>query len=166
MNDEGQSVIEFIFMLPMLIGMSALLVNINTAIQIGIVNQQYARAQALNLTYSSPFYPALFHSDGSAGPRVLLIDEGANQMVLGVSDNFSSGNYTPIATQQLVVRKPSLAPSNAPQDESATLIGRVRIRNSVTLCTDNFTYATGSLSNPGSENTSFSKICGSGFTYD
>ncbi|MEO5970142.1 MAG: hypothetical protein ABIQ95_09460, partial [Bdellovibrionia bacterium] len=54
-NNEGQSVIEFIFMLPLLIGMSTLLVNINTAIQMGIVNQQYARFQTLFLTFNSPF---------------------------------------------------------------------------------------------------------------
>ena len=160
-GDEAQSVIEFVFMLPMLIGMSTLLVHINTAIQIGIVNQQYARAQTLNLTYSSPFYPALFHPDGSAGPRYQLMSEHANQMVLGVSDNVSSGDYVPIATQQMVVRKRSLAPPNAPQDELAKTMGWVRVRNTVTLCTDSFTDNANLV-----EGTRFQDICGSGFTYD
>jgi hypothetical protein len=86
-------------------------------------------------------------------------------MVTGVSNNADSGTgeYVPIATQQMIVRKKSLAPPNAPQDESATTMGWVRIRNSVTLCTQSFSYANGKSLNEG---TNFSNYCRSAFSYD
>ena len=164
-NNAGQSIIEFIFMLPLLVGMSALLVKLNTAIQMGIVNQQYARYQALRLTFNSPFYPAIVQG-GGAGPRIRLIKQQENQMVVGVSNNADSGSgdYSPIATQQMIIRKPSLFHPNAPQDESATTMGWVRIRNSVTLCTQSFTYANGGSIL--SEGTNFSNYCSSAASYD
>jgi hypothetical protein len=169
-DNKGQSIIEFIFMLPLLIGLSTLLVKINTAIQISIVNQQYARAAVFRLTENSPNYPALYRSGGVTtgvpdGPRVRLIEQGSNQMVVGVSDNPAggSGDYSPIATQQMIARKPSLTTHNAPQDESATTMGWVRIRNSVTLCTASFVYSDGPFL---SETTNFSNYCGSKIVYD
>src|SRR4051794_31601143 len=87
-GEEGQSMVEFLFMLPLLLGLAVLLVRISTAIQISIVDQQYARSQTLFLTYNSATYPRL-------GLQVSMQQKGLNQMVVGVSDNAASANYTP-----------------------------------------------------------------------
>jgi len=44
-NNKGQSLFEFILLLPVLLGFSTILIRINTAIQISIVNQQFTRDQ-------------------------------------------------------------------------------------------------------------------------
>ena len=167
-SEEGQSVVEFIFLLPMLLGLTTLLININTAIQMGIVNQQYARQQALVLAYNSPFYPPADSADpqSKSSPRKTL--RGASQMVLGVTDNIDSGGgaYSPIATQQMIVRKPSLAKPNAPGDENASTMGWVRIRNSVTLCTQTYQQGDAVAVKSLGETSSFSDYCAGVSTYD
>jgi len=129
----GQSLFEFMMMLPMLFGMVIILIKVNTAIQISIVDQQYARAQALFLTFNSPHYPPLSKQVGS------LIGNSMNQMLLGVSDNQASGNYVPKATVQLIARKKN-APAPDTEQEEPTARAKVRIRNSVTLCTQSFFF--------------------------
>lgn len=134
LDEQGQSVLEFMMMFPMLIGLTVLLVRINTAIQVSIVNQQYARAHALFLTYNNPYYPEIrFQSR--------LISTATNQMILGISNNPSEANsgggtYKPEATTQLISRNTKLAAgsSDAPHEEPQVR-ANVRIRNSVTLCT-------------------------------
>ncbi len=127
--DQGQSIIEFLMMLPVLIGLVVLLVRSNTAIQISIVNQQYARAQALWLTFNSSVYP------GKQLRQVQLGDKKFNQMVIGVSENAApaQGNFTPRAATQNVTRKKS-GTRDEPQTEPK-LRDKVRIRDTVTLCT-------------------------------
>lgn len=58
-NRHGQGVVEFLFVLPVILLMSMFLVRTNTVIQMSIVNQKYARAQNLFLTYNSAEYPDL-----------------------------------------------------------------------------------------------------------
>jgi hypothetical protein len=133
MDDKGQSVFEFLMMLPMLFGMVIILTRVNTAIQISIVNQQYARAQTLFLAFNSPIYPSLDH-------QVLdLIAKSTNQMIVGVSDNppGASKSYTPQATVQHISRKKSVPAPDTPNEEP-TIRAKVRIRNTVTLCTPTF----------------------------
>ncbi len=132
LGEEGQSVIEFVFSLPLILAMILILVKINTAIQMGIVNQQFSRAQALALTYNSPMYPEL----SKRYDRFQNTDKGLlfNHMVVGVSDNVAtSGDYAPRAMVQHIARKgrPESAPVQAEPEERKT----VRIRSSVTLCT-------------------------------
>ena len=55
LKEDGQSIVEFLVSLPLLVGLAVVLIRVNSAIQMSIVNQQYARAQTLNLTYNSPF---------------------------------------------------------------------------------------------------------------
>jgi hypothetical protein len=59
MDCRGQGVVEFLFVLPVILLMSMFLVRTNTVIQMSIVNQKYARAQNLFLTYNSAEYPDL-----------------------------------------------------------------------------------------------------------
>ena len=129
-GEDGQSVLEFLLMLPMLVGLTVMLIRVNTVIQISIVNQQYARAEALWLTFNSAFYPELRHRETN------LVSKGYNQMILGVSDNAapeSAERYTPKASVQNIARKRGLG-SNEPQSEPAQR-AMIRVRNTVTLCT-------------------------------
>ena len=140
-DQSGQSILEFMLMLPMMIGLVLILVRVNSAIQVSIVNQQYARAQAHWLAFNSPNFPQRL----KAGKPSLLInsfiDKPSNRMVIGVSENNASGGddaqYTPEATTQLVARsKAKAGPDNtAPGDDSFTERGTVRIRTTVAMCT-------------------------------
>jgi hypothetical protein len=128
-DDRGQSVLEFLLMLPMMVGLVVILVKVNTTIQISIVDQQYSRAQALWLTFSSPVYPLLRIREGQ------LTKKKYNQMVLGVSDNAApAGNepYEPLASTHYIARKKGEADNG---DKEAKERALVRVRNTVTLCT-------------------------------
>ena len=81
-NEEGQSVFEFLLMLPVMIGLVVIMAEVNTAIQVSIVDQQYARAEATFLTFNSPIYP---ERDAIRIPN--LDQKGYNQMLIGVMDN-------------------------------------------------------------------------------
>ncbi len=140
-KEQGQSILEFLILLPMLVGITMILIRINTAIQISIVNQQYARAQTLFLAYNSAFYPELSKHDR-------LISNSTNQMIVGVSDNSEGSNqsgqtsYVPRATVQLVARTPRIVAPNQPQEEPTTR-AKVRIRSTVTLCTPVISLSSG-----------------------
>src|SRR5947209_8462468 len=98
-DNRGQSVLEFLFMLPIMVALTMMLVKVNTAIQVSIVNQQYARAQALWLTFNSPIYPALVSRMANFLPRAF------NQMIIGVSDNLAvPTGYEPKAMEQKINR--------------------------------------------------------------
>ena len=166
--EEGQSVIEFLLLLPVLVSFTVVLVRINTAIQVSIVDQQYARANALYLTFNSAVYPEKTYQN-------ILFSEQMNQMLLGVSDNPSpssaeEGDYVPQATTQWVTRNKRIAGSNDPKSEPSLAQGRslVRIRNTVTLCTPTFFDSRGRplverVGQPSElgESTQFSSMCAS-----
>lgn len=126
-SESGQSILEFLMILPILMGMVVVLIRINTAIQIAIVNQQYSRAQTLFLTFNSPFYPKV-------SMQKSLVTRNFNQLVIGVSENTTDnqGDTSPVASTQVITRKPTQG-ADAPQTEPLTR-SKVRIRNTVTLC--------------------------------
>jgi hypothetical protein len=127
---NGQSVLEFLLMLPLMVGLVVLLVRANTAIQISIVNQQYARAQALFLTFNSPTYPQLELRQ----PHVTA--KQYNQMIIGVADNPAPEDgspYIPDAATQNVTRRKSGTRDEAKTEPRER--DKVRIRDTVTICT-------------------------------
>lgn len=129
-KSEGQSILEFLLMLPALVGLIVLLVRVNSAIQVSIVNQQYARAQALFLAFNSPVYPELALRESQ------LTDKGYNHMLIGVSDNSSPGEgqvYEPLATTAYVARKKGQGSNDNGAEPKQR--GSVRVRTTVTLCT-------------------------------
>jgi hypothetical protein len=131
LEEQGQSVLEFLLMLPMMIGLVVIMSRVNTAIQASIVDQQYARMQTTWLTFNSPIYPKLSLQVSQLNAK------NYNQMMIGVSDNAISGdNSTPVASTTMITRTPAQAngASNQPQTEPPTR-ALVRIRNTVTLCT-------------------------------
>jgi hypothetical protein len=128
---HGQSLLEFLLMLPMMIGLIAIMSRVNTAIQASIVDQQYARMQTLWLTFNSPVYPKL----GLQASQ--LNQKNYNQMMVGVSDNeITAAASQPVASTTMITRTPALAAggNNDSQQEPPSR-ANVRIRNTVTLCT-------------------------------
>jgi hypothetical protein len=130
-EEQGQSLLEFLLMLPMMIGLIVIMSRVNSAIQASIVDQQYARMQTLWLTFNSPVYPKLGLQSSE------LNGKNYNQMMIGVSDNeITSDSNQPVASTTMITRSPASASgaSNDPQQEPLTR-ANVRIRNTVTLCT-------------------------------
>jgi hypothetical protein len=130
-DERGQSLLEFLLMLPLLLGLIVLMTRVNTAIQASIVDQQYARMQTLWLTFNSPIYPRIALRQSS------LIPKNYNQMMIGVAQNEIVGTGQPIASTTMIARTPALAAqgSSAVQVDGPPLRALVRIRNTVSLCT-------------------------------
>ena len=137
-EEEGQSVLEFLFMLPVMISLLVLMTRVNSAIQVSIVDQQYARAQAHFLTFSSPVYPEIRLRYAQ------LVGKNYNQMLMGVGDNIVPADgsaYTPIATTQNIARNRKIAalgnndPQKEPNPDSGEGRALVRVRGTVSLCT-------------------------------
>lgn len=129
---SGQSVLEFLFMLPIVLAIVMIMVRMNTAIQMSIVNQQYTRARLLFLSFNSAVYPEIKYQQDQIGKQM-------NQMVGGISENSGVGgdsgiSYSPAASTQLVTRSKIVTGPNEPQTEPKTR-ALVRIRNTATLCT-------------------------------
>jgi hypothetical protein len=129
--ESGQSVLELLLVLPLMLVLVFLLIKINTAIQVSIVNQQYARAQALYLAYNSPYFPALTN-------QVFQEKRLINKLEVGVSQNLpeNDSNFEPEATVQNIARNTKIVASDDPKT-LPTLRTKVRIRTTVTLCTQN-----------------------------
>jgi hypothetical protein len=131
-NEEGQSLLEFLLVLPLLLGLVALMTRVNTAIQASLVYQQYARAQTTWLTFNSPVYPSLRLQSTE------LNNKNYNQMTIGVSDNPITGDSNlPQATTTNIARNQTVAnsASNEMQVDGPSTRAIVRIRNTVTMCT-------------------------------
>lgn len=128
-SESGQSLIEFMFMLPLMLGLTVLLVRITTAIQVSIVNQKYSRMQVHALARNSPYYPSQRIRNG-------LLDSGTNRLTVGVSDDSTSGSgfVRPKATEILVARSRALASGGSQDSGSVTSRADVRVRSTVTLC--------------------------------
>jgi hypothetical protein len=130
-NQRGQSILEFLLTLPLMLGLVLILVRVNSAIQVSIVNQQYARSHALWLTFNSPVYPQLRLREGS------LTANGDNQMVIGVAGNPApegGAKFPPEAATSYVARKKGFE-SVGEGEKEANERAQVRIRDTVTLCT-------------------------------
>ena len=147
-DERGQSLIELLVMLPILVGFILLLVRTNSAIQTSIVNQQYARSHALFMAQNSPIYP-------SKGFRPDFINKGLNLMTIGVSDKASpidedgkvTGKLDPEATVHQINRNKASEGSDDPKTEPDSR-SRVRVRTTVGLCTANFVLKTGGSTVP------------------
>jgi len=138
-SSSGQSVLEFIFTLPLLIGLSILLLRINSAISISIVNQQYARAQALYVAFNSPFFPEM-------NRKVTMIERKQNAFLVGISAEPAPEDqaYVPSAPVYNIARNKRLAgmASNENGLEPMTR-ANIRVRSTVTLCAESQFIGTG-----------------------
>jgi len=131
-NESGQSLVEFMIVLPLLLGLVVIMTRINQIIQVSIVNQQYARHQALVLARNYSIYPKIPLRESE------LTAKGYNQMVIGVSDNVAPDDdprYTPKATVGRITR--ARVPASDEGKSEPKQRANVRVRNTVTLCTQN-----------------------------
>ena len=131
-SESGQSILEFLMMLPVLIGLVVMLIRVNTAIQISINNQKFARAQALLLTYNSAIYPEI-------KLRVPNLDEKSyNHMLLGVSNKLVSQqekNPPESPRHKISKAKGGANDCSGEGDGGGGKRATVCVRNTVTLCT-------------------------------
>ena len=128
-TEDGQSIIEFVLLLPLIMGITILMIRMNGAIQVSIVNQKYARLQSIFNTHNSPFYPA--QSGGYLKHRV----SGMHHLTLGVAEDEIQGTQRPKAVEVTVARNRQLAS----QDARA----KVKVRTTVSLCSFSHTLANG-----------------------
>lgn len=140
-DESGQSVLEFVFMLPILVGLIVVMVRTNTVIQMSIVNQKYVRAQALWLTFNSPYYPRLSLRKsrelcGDFDPADQFIKYGFNRMVIGMADQpVEDTGGKANAVTQFVARDASQLGNEGPSQSEPLDRAKVRVRTTVALCT-------------------------------
>jgi hypothetical protein len=131
-EESGQALLEFLLLLPFMIGLSIVLVRANTVVQMSIVNQQYARSQTLNfLSQNSPYYP-------SNRLQASLLAKKTNQMVVGVSENNTAteddaGAYVPLASTYRITRQKDANANDTAQESDKRSL--VRVRNTISMCT-------------------------------
>lgn len=134
LSSSGQSMIEFLLFFPLLLGMTLIVYRANTAIQTGIVNQQYARMQAHFLAFNSPHYPDLgFQVRNIAAQNMGVFHMGISQSTFAPDDEM----FDKVPTAPIVdIARSSTAPGG--DDEAQTEPTRrtkVRVRSSVSFCT-------------------------------
>jgi len=134
--------LEFLLLLPFLLGLTILMIRANAAIQISIVNQKYARAQTHFLTFNSPYYPDV----GLNGKRKTdMIASGTNAITMGVAEKAleagEDGDTQPEAPMQMVARSVAKAGEKPAAQQTTESSGWVRVRNTITLCSGSHSFA-------------------------
>ena len=130
----GQSIIEFLLLLPMLLGLLVIMTRVNQAIQSSIVNQQYLRSQVLFLAFNSNTYP---ERTPERPYRQRLTEFKANQLVMVLGANVIPEDVPaedPISQTQVITRKKTGGPKGQPGQE-ADQTGEVRIMTTASICT-------------------------------
>lgn len=131
---DGQSVLEFLFLLPVMVSLTLLLIRVNTAIQIGIVNEQWVREMVLYISGNGAIYPRR--------PAIMtdLANLGYNQIVLGMasdyvasSDGWGDGSNGAVDAPVYNIAGNKVLGSDAAQEEPSNR-SRIRVRSTVTLC--------------------------------
>lgn len=135
-NESGQSMIEFVLAAPLLLIVTIALVRVSVATQMSIVDQKYARSQALFITYNSSVFPR--YNDYRLG---FFEKQGINQMIIGVQEesmpeadaDADEDNQQKASTYNITRRK--MTDDGSAQEEPEKGRALVRIRNTVSLCT-------------------------------
>ena len=109
--------------------MVMLTVRISSGIQVSIVNQKYSRLRIFEFADNAPYYPKLDFF------RRFFIEQNANRMVIGVSEQPLSGDTVePDASTVKINSSRQVVGSSEPKAEP-DLRSEVRVRNTVELCT-------------------------------
>ncbi|MDR3607403.1 MAG: hypothetical protein P4M08_08485 [Oligoflexia bacterium] len=143
-DQSGQSVLEFLLTLPLMVGLAVLMIRVNTVIQMGIVNQQYVRAQTLYVSDNAADYPQ------RPGFISVLASSQYNQLVVAmVEPQELAGDpaTSPPATTYRIAPKTLNGFNNNDQTEAA-LRGVLRIRSTVTLCIPTLVSSSGTPVRP------------------
>jgi hypothetical protein len=142
---RGQSLIEFVLILPALVGMFFLLLRVDQAIQVSIVNQKYSRQRLFELIGNSPQYPDL-----SRVPA--LVQKSDNRLVIGVSEETTLGigtDFQPSAPTMRITRTKKAAEGGSNEaGKEPNRRADVRIRNTVEICTPILVSQSGTSSVP------------------
>lgn len=125
-GERGQSLVEFAFLVPLLIGMVSLLVEVDTAISASIVGQKYTRQHMHFLFFSSANYPQLNWVSGKDGFFKQRWWIGVDEQVIVREDT------EPIAPKFKVGRKK--VPEGQESDPDSPVRQNVRIRSSAFTC--------------------------------
>ncbi len=127
--ERGQSLLEFVLLLPVMVGMLILMVRISSSVQVSIVNQKYSRLRIFEFTDNAPYYPKIDFF------RRFFLEQNANRMVIGVSDQPVSGeSVEPDASTVKINSSRQVVGSNEARAEP-DLRSEVRVRNTVEICT-------------------------------
>lgn len=136
MDTKGQSILEVIFVLPILFLFVGLLFKINMSIQMAINNTQHARSQIYILTGNSSDYPRLrfrYFQD-------MFFSKQQDLMVLGVADPTAvtgaaadEDTMEPRPQEQHVTRNTSITGSGAPGEVNSR--SHIRVRDTSAICT-------------------------------
>lgn len=135
-NENGQSLLEVVIVLPFLFLFVAMLFKMNLALQSSINHTQFAHSQLFVLTGNSPEYPRLGFTQYGDRP---FSKNGQDMMVLGVSDpsavasSADESSLDPVPQIQNVTRNKSITGSQ----ETGEVKKRadIRIRNTAAICT-------------------------------
>jgi hypothetical protein len=152
---EGQALLEFLIVLPFFFSLTWVLLRINGLIQISINNQQYTIGHTFFLTFNHPHFPQLDYKEE-------LIKKSRNAMILGVSENVSPGqqSYAPEAPSWLIVPKQWSTKASDASGTEPDQRARVRVRNTVSLCSETDFLGNGARSTQMLEASSISTMCG------
>lgn len=131
-SESGQSIMEFLILVPLILGFTTLVINMNTAVQSAIVNQQYARLQTHFLTFNNAWFP-------DNGFQTNLLQKKVGLFYMGVAENPINQNGDTDAKAPIVRISRSLAAdrvAGASDDERTEPDQRtkVRIRASSIIC--------------------------------
>jgi Flp pilus assembly protein TadG len=135
-SEEGQSLLEFVFGLPLLIGLSLIMIRVNESIQMSIVAQRYVRSQVLFLAQNSPEYP---RRDLARA----LTAANRNQVIMGLREQPALDGEVkeePKASTNMISRSKSTSINDLTSGtaEEPAKRSNVRIRNTVSLCTQSY----------------------------
>ena len=128
---DGQSLVEVVLILPVMLGMFLMLLRVNGAIQVSIVNQKYARQRLFELMGNSPEYPDL-------SKQPTLIGNGDNRLVTGVSEESTlNGSDFQVSAPTVLIARSRRAAAGGSNEAGAEpqRRARVRVRNTVEICT-------------------------------
>lgn len=140
--ERGQSLLEFLILLPIFIGIFVLMLKVNAATQISIVNQKYTRSTLLFMTFNHPWLVKrsipVVGGGTSFGTENAVSAQGYNRLTMGLSEEVNTGgNYVPSATTLLIARNDKVIKGKTKDsDEKTEPTDRayVRIRNTTTIC--------------------------------
>ena len=135
-NRKGQSLLEVLFVIPILLLFVGLLFKVNMAVQMAINNTQYARSQVFVLTANSPNYPRLGFTYYNT---TVFAGNEQDRLVMGVSDpsalsGNNNGKIDPIPQTQKIGRSVTTVKGSTDSGE-VKLRNEIRVRNTSAICT-------------------------------
>jgi hypothetical protein len=132
-DEQGQTILELVFLLPILFTFSIVLFKMMLAVQMAINNTQFARSQVYMLTANSPEYPRIQLRNG---PKIFTSAK-QDRMVLGVAEIDSldnDGNIEPNPQTQKIAAGKNSAKGSSDRGE-VTRRTELRVRDTSAICT-------------------------------